>query len=150
MDKIKLKVMTALICGMFYGTVLYVLFHIAEAAGVVSTKWPATMFAIVWLLWLAYFSILLAGHIQLRIKQLELWYRRRKLDKRIIKQAKTAGVWNTNAGGRALELYAKKCGVKKYEGESDAHLRARIKAALEKFDTSQWTEITMVREEEGR
>lgn len=131
MDKIKLKVMTALICGMFYGTLLCVLFHILEAAGVVSDKWPATMYAIVWLVWLAYFSILLAGQILFRIEQLKLWYRRIKLDARIIQQAKAAGVWNTNAGGRALELYAKECGVKKYAGESDAHLRHRIMEQVE-------------------
>lgn len=54
------------------------------------------------------------------------WYRRQKTDARIIQQAKAAGVWNTNAGGRALELYAKERGVKKFPGESDAHLRVRI------------------------
>ena len=63
------------------------------------------------------------------------WYRRQKVDARIIRQAKAAGVWNTNAGGRALELYAKECGVQKFAGESDAHLRARIKEATESGGT---------------
>lgn len=60
--------------------------------------------------------------------------RRRKLDARIIRQAKAAGVWNTNAGGRALELYARECGVRKYAGETDAHLRLRIRQTVEYAD----------------
>ena len=60
--------------------------------------------------------------------------RRRKLDARIIRQAKAAGVWNTSAGGRALELYARECGVKKYAGETDAHLRIRIRQSVEYAD----------------
>lgn len=62
---------------------------------------------------------------------LKRWNRRRKVDARIIRQAKAAGVWNTNAGGRALELYAKEYGIKRYPGESDPHLRARIKESAE-------------------
>ena len=65
------------------------------------------------------------------ITMVKRWYRRRKIDARIIRQAKAAGVWNTNAGGRALELYAMECGVRKYAGESDAHLRLRIKEIAE-------------------
>lgn len=66
------------------------------------------------------------------LNALKRWYRRRKVDARIIRQAKAAGVWNTNAGGRALELYAKEYGVKRYPGESDPHLRARIKEMAER------------------
>lgn len=61
-------------------------------------------------------------------------YRRYKMETRIIRQAKAMGVWNTNAGGLALELYAKEHGLKRLAGESDAHLRQRIKEAAENGD----------------
>ena len=58
-------------------------------------------------------------------------YRRRKNDARIIRQAKAMDMWNTKAGGRALELYAKEWGLKRYPGETDRHLRCRITEAIE-------------------
>lgn len=53
-------------------------------------------------------------------------YRRFKRDRRIIRQAKAAGVWGKPQllGGRALELYAKKKhGIKRKPGQTDRSLR---------------------------
>ena len=68
---------------------------------------------------------LLAGII-VRLKR---WYRRRKVDARIIRQAKAAGVWDKQPivlGGRALELKAwKDFKIKREPGETDIDLRVR-------------------------
>lgn len=56
--------------------------------------------------------------------------RRRKIKRRIIRQAKAAGIWdNLNAlGGRALELKAWEAyRIKRKSGETDACLRIRCK-----------------------
>lgn len=110
---------------------LWVLLIILKAAGVISMGWIAVLSGIVWLPWLLAVTAVLVVTILYAAAKLKRWYRRHKMDARIIQQAKAAGVWNTNAGGRALELYAKECGVKKFAGESDAHLRYRIKEAAE-------------------
>lgn len=55
--------------------------------------------------------------------------RKRKVNSRIIKQAKAAGVWGDieKMGGKALELYAWKVWlICREEGETDEHLRLRI------------------------
>lgn len=57
---------------------------------------------------------------------------RRKVDRRIIRQAKAAGVWNkrpTPLGGRALELKAwEDFKIRRLPGETDAELRRRCMA----------------------
>ena len=113
------------------GFALWVLLIVLKAAGVVKWGWITVLSGLVWLTWIVFAFTVLVAAIVRQIRKLKRWYRRRKLDARIIQQAKAAGVWNTNAGGRALELYAKECGVKKFDGESDAHLRARIKEQVE-------------------
>jgi|GEM_PF-3761530 len=53
-------------------------------------------------------------------------YRRFKTDRRIMRQAKAAGIWENPQmlGGRALELYAKKKhGIKRKPGQTDRNLR---------------------------
>ena len=55
--------------------------------------------------------------------------RKRKVNSRIIKHAKAAGVWGDieKMGGKALELYAWKVWfICREEGETDEHLRLRI------------------------
>lgn len=55
--------------------------------------------------------------------------RKRKVNRRIIRQAKAAGVWGDieKMGGKALELYAWKVWlIYREEGETDEHLRLRI------------------------
>ena len=57
------------------------------------------------------------------------WLRKRKVNRRIIKQAKAAGAWGDpeKLGGRALELYARKVwGIYREQSETDAALRLRI------------------------
>lgn len=67
--------------------------------------------------------------------KLKRWYRRRKADARIIRQAKAAEVWDKKPivlGGRALELKAwKDFKIKRQPGEPDAHLRRRCMAAAD-------------------
>lgn len=89
------------------------------------------MWIIMWIVLIVIAIVVMVAASVVLIAILRRWYRRRKMDARIIRQAKALGVWNTNAGGRALELYARECGVKKLAGESDPHLRARIKEKME-------------------
>lgn len=63
------------------------------------------------------------------------WRHRRAVDRRIIAQAKAAGLWRAYPiilGGRALELKAwELCRIKREPGETDAKLRLRCKIKLE-------------------
>ena len=57
------------------------------------------------------------------------WHRKLKVNRRIIRQAKAAGVWGNldTLGGQALTLYAwKHWAIDREEGETDAQLRHRI------------------------
>lgn len=60
---------------------------------------------------------------------------KRRVEHRIIRQAKAAGVWNKKPivlGGRALELRAKKAfKLKRLPGETDAQLRRRCAEPIE-------------------
>ena len=78
------------------------------------------------------------------IDKLKRWHRRRKTDRRIIKQAKAAGVWDKpqRLGGRALELKAWKVfKIKRKLGERDADLRFRYmnEMPLSFFDSKKLT-----------
>lgn len=70
------------------------------------------------------------------IVQLKHWHRRRKVDRRIIRQAKAIGAWDkrpTTLGGRALELKAwEDFKIKRKPEETDAQLRRRCMAAADK------------------
>ena len=59
--------------------------------------------------------------------------RKRKRDRRIIRQAKAAGAWDLpwKLGGRALELKAEGYKIKRKPGETDACLRIRCMAAYD-------------------
>lgn len=71
--------------------------------------------------------------IYARIKHLR---HRRAVDRRVISQAKGAGVWDKQPivlGGRALELKAKQdFKIRRQPGETDAQLRRRYMAAATK------------------
>lgn len=57
------------------------------------------------------------------------WHRKLKVNRRIVRQAKAAGVWGNldTLGGQALTLYAwKHWAIDREEGETDAQLRRRI------------------------
>lgn len=66
------------------------------------------------------------------------WHRRRKADRRIIRQAKALDVWDKKPlvlGGRALELKAwQDFNIKRKPGESDTHLRGRCFTAAGDYD----------------
>lgn len=126
------RLIALLIFGTLVGFALWLLLICLKIAGVVTMSWVPVLSGLVWLTWGVYCFGGLALAVVKMITELKRWNRRRKADARIIRQAKAAGVWNTKAGGRALELYAKECGVKKFPGETDAHLRQRIKEAAEK------------------
>ena len=68
------------------------------------------------------------------IAKLKRWHRRRKTDALIIRQAKAAGVWEKPQalGGRALELYAKRHGIKREPLETDRELRRRCMGEAER------------------
>lgn len=77
-----------------------------------------------------------AGVIEVAIlwgARLNRWYRRRKIDRRVIEQAKALEVWDKKPivlGGRALELKAwEEYRIKRKAGESDPHLRRRCMVA---------------------
>lgn len=123
------RFIAALMLGIIAGFIVWVVLLVLKSAGAVNMNWGFVATSFLWITWilcgLMFLTLTIYGKLQQR-------YRRRKADARIILQAKAVGVWNTNAGGRALELYAKERGVKKYPGETDAHLRARIKEAAER------------------
>lgn len=123
------RYMAALILGVIVGVIFWVALLALKTAGAVKMGWGTVASGLLWLSWLMGGLFWLLLTISDKLKR---WYRRQKVDARIIRQAKALDVWNTNAGGRALELYAKERGVKKFAGESDAHLRQRIKAEAER------------------
>ena len=81
-------------------------------------------------------SIVTAAAIAWTALFIKRWRRRRKVDARIIAQAKAAGVWDKQPivlGGRALELKAwEDFKLKREPEEPDAHLRRRYMAELDK------------------
>lgn len=80
-----------------------------------------------------FITILIVLYIIESIKHL---HHRRKVDRRVISQAKGAGVWDKQPivlGGRALELKAKQdYKIKRQPGETDAQLRRRYMEAAAK------------------
>ena len=76
---------------------------------------------------------LIAYGVKVLVLGLLAKFRKRKRDRRIIRQAKAAGAWDKPdvLGGRALELRAwQQYGIKRKPGETDACLRLRIKDAI--------------------
>lgn len=114
---------------------LWLLLIALKAAGAIRMNWSAVVLGGVWipsllLLISAALALVLAllSHIKRRIHK-------RRVEHRIIRQAKAAGVWNKKPivlGGRALELKAKKAfKLKRLPGETDAQLRRRCAEPIE-------------------
>ena len=83
----------------------------------------AFMFLVVTIAWMAFF--------------IKRWHRRRKADRRIIREAKAMGIWDRPhvLGGRALELKAwEDFKIRRLPNESDVLLRYRYKKAAELLD----------------
>ena len=112
--------------------VLWLLLLGLKAAGAVRMSWPAAVLGIIWISWLTLALFAAAGSVLVTAARLKRWHRRRKVDRRIIRQAKAAGVWNkrpTPLGGRALELKAwEDFKIRRLPGETDAELRRRCMA----------------------
>lgn len=112
--------------------ILWLLLLGLKATGAVHMSWPAAVLGVIWIPWLAMALFAAAGSVLVTAARLKRWYRRRKVDRRIIRQAKAAGVWNkrpTPLGGRALELKAwEDFKIRRLPGETDAELRRRCMA----------------------
>ena len=123
------RVMALLIIDIFAAIILWALLIILKAAGAVDNMhWALVLSSLVWLSWLLFAITGLAEAIKWGIRALKRRYRRRKIDRRIIRQAKAAGVWDRPSvlGGRALELKVwEDFKIKRQKGETDAELRRR-------------------------
>lgn len=119
----------ALTLGMLVGLVLWVILICLKAAGVVTMHWALVLSGLVWLTWIMYACTALVAAIVHQSAKAKRWYRRRKADRRIIRQAKAAGVWDKQPivlGGRALELKAREdFKLEREPGEKDKDLRER-------------------------
>lgn len=99
------------------------------ASNILAYLYILLTFSFLLLVWVSIIQIVCAwvGHFK-------KWRRRRKVDRRVIAQAKAAGVWDKPLclGGRALELKAwKEFRIKREPEETDAQLRRRC---MEKTD----------------
>lgn len=102
-----------------------------KVAGITDMHWALVLTGFIWIAWAVMAIFALVAACKYGVKALKRWHRRRKNDRRIIRQAKAAGVWNnpTALGGRALELYAWKTHrLKRKPGESNKGLRLRCEA----------------------
>ena len=121
-----------LFVGACVGVVLWLALMCLKADGVITTSWPLVISGIVHLPITTSFLLYLVVGIFLILKRR---HRRRMNDRRIIAQAKAAGVWDKHPlvlGGRALELKAwQDFKIKREPGEPDAHLRRRCMAAAD-------------------
>ena len=100
---------------------------------------------IIWILGATLAALVLA--IVWLLVKLKQWHRRRKVDNRIVRQVKAAGIWDKPQvlGGRALEIKAwEDFKIKRELGETDAQLRRRCTAkADEEYANTQSDEETI-------
>lgn len=123
-------------CWLLYAALsgfLWLSLIVLKAFGMVRMSWIAVLLGGFWLLpLLLVISVALILMARL-IAHFKHWYRRHKVDRRIIRQAKKTGAWNkrpTPLGGRALELKAwEDFKIKRQQGETDVELRTRIELA---------------------
>lgn len=126
------RYMAVWICCEFVAFVLWVILITLKTAGAVRMSWPLVLSGIVWLSWIVFLLVPALVALVRQAAKLKRWYRRRKVDRRIIRQAKAIGAWDkrpTPLGGRALELKAwEDFKIKRWPGETDAQLRRRCMA----------------------
>lgn len=111
---------------------LWLLLIVLKVTGVVSLHWSLVLTGGFWIssLLLAIAAALAA--VLIVAAKAKRWHRRRKVDRRIIRQAKAAEARTPEAaGGRALELLAKEYELHREPGETDKDLRIRIKREKE-------------------
>lgn len=105
-----------------------------KSVGYIDWHWAVVLGSFWWiaLLWCAITALLVL--IIYGLVKLKRWIRRRKVDRRVIRQAKAIGVWDKPQclGGRALELAARKYfKIKRKPGETDKELRYRCLEAAD-------------------
>lgn len=125
-------------CWLLYAALsglLWLILIVLKALNMVSMSWIAVLLGGFWILPLlmaASAALVFMLRLAARFKR---WYRSRKVDRRIVRQAKAIGAWDkrpTPLGGRALELKAwQDFKIKKLPGETDAELRRRCMAAAD-------------------
>lgn len=126
------RYMAVWICCELVALVLWAILIALKAAGAVRMSWPLVLSGIAWLSWIVFLLVPALVALVRQAAKLKRWYRRRKVDRRIIRQAKAIGAWDkrpTPLGGRALELKAwEDFKIKRWPGETDAQLRRRCMA----------------------
>lgn len=110
------------------GGFLWLLLIVLKGTGMVSLHWILVLTGGFWIPFLLLAIAAALAAVLIVAAKAKRWNRRRKVDRRIIRQAKAAEAWTPEvAGGRALELLAKECGLHREPGETDKELRIRIK-----------------------
>lgn len=110
------------------GGFLWLLLIVLKVTGMVSLHWILVLTGGFWIPFLLLAIAAALAAVLIVAAKAKRWHRRRKVDRRIIRQAKAAEAWTPEvAGGRALELLAKECGLHREPGETDKELRTRIK-----------------------
>ena len=117
------------------------------ASNILAYLYILLTFSFLLLVWVSIIQIVCAwvGHFK-------KWRRRRAVDRRVIAQAKAAGVWDKPQclGGRALELKAWKLyRIKREPGEPDFYLRRRcmVKANAKSRKADGYTTKIMIADE---
>lgn len=121
----------------------YIVFIGLKALGILHQPWWSVLLFPFWYVFvsfgfsLAFWAVIgaVTGAVT-AFSAVKAWRRRRKVDRRVIAQAKATGVWDKPQclGGRALELKAWKLyRIKREPGEPDFYLRRRciVKANAE-------------------
>lgn len=127
------RLLQLLVADVIVALVIWAILLVLKGLGLVDMGWLAVLFGFAWISWLLMGLTALAVVIAREVVKLKRWNRRRKVDRRIKKQAEAAGVWGRpNAlGGRSLDLHAQEWyGIKREPGETDAHLRRRCWAFI--------------------
>lgn len=109
------------------GTAFALIIVFFKLTGFIELPWKYLLSGFAWVFMVLFLFNAFALTIIWGLEKLQDCIRRRKIDRRIIKQAKALGIWDKPEalGGRALELYAKKIGLKREPRETDASLRRR-------------------------
>ena len=100
----------------------------ARALGWIEMPWPLVLSGIIWISRGLLLLIAAALEIALAVLQYKISRAERRLDRRIVRQAKALGIWGDfhALGGRALELAAAEwVGLLREDGETDAAFRRR-------------------------
>lgn len=138
MEKEKAKFIreTVIFCG------AYIVFIGLKALGILQQPWWSVLLFPFWYVCVSFgFSLAFWAVIGTvtAFSAVNDWISRRAVDRRVIAQAKAAGVWDKpqRLGGRALELKAWKLyRIKREPGEPDFYLRRRC---MVKADNEQQT-----------